>query len=200
MGSKLTAITGTIALISCAAAAPAAAQAPGQTTGGPAPGATAPGDDLRTYSTGAAFGLSLLGTTAGVALGVKLASERNDGLALLAFSIGPSLGHMYVRSHKAAWLAASARLAGVLLIAYGLDSVPNCYDDCYGPRAPVLSLVGGVTVVGATLYSLFGPVATADSKNKRVTRSKRGQRRYMPMMMRAPGGSQALGFGMAAQF
>lgn len=113
---------------------------------------------------GIAFGLTAVGTLAGVAL---LNSQSQAGLTggLIAFTVGPALGHLYMGRPKPA-LAFTALRAGAVGLTFlgGRLAAKGFIEGNVGDFVPFNafpgdgSVAGGVTLAGLGIVSLAGLV------------------------------------------
>jgi hypothetical protein len=193
------------------AAAPAHAQAPGDTApiapAAPitAPPAPVPADGDKSAAT--AIELSLVGTAAGVGLMWLGGSAHDPGTARVVsltgfgvFTLGPSFGQWYA-GHSFWTTGLGLRIGGeaaaMLGLIVALDSCGPDFGGCDNSNAGALLLVGGgLLFLGGGIYDIATAPRTVDDWN----RAHRHDVTLVPTAMRDTRGDTVPGLALVGRF
>jgi hypothetical protein len=164
--------------------------------------------DLQLKSSGTALLWAVGTTVAGIAAIGAAFDEESEGLLLLGAGltlIGPSAGHIYAGEGSHALKASLFRAGGVLIFTLGAieaDSYDECYDyySCEedSSEGEAAMWIGGLIVVGSTLYDFYDAGRAVNRYNDRKRRAAGYQ--FAPTMMSRAGGGMTPGVGVTGSF
>ncbi len=165
--------------------------------------------DLELKSSGTAMLWAVGTTVAGIAAIGAAFDEESEGLLLLGAGltlIGPSAGHIYAGEGTHAVKASLLRAGGVVVFALGAVANENAYNDCYDSYycedntsdGEAAMWIGGLIVVGSTLYDLYDAGRAVNRYNDR--KRKAASYQFSPTMMSKAGGGMTPGVGVTGSF
>lgn len=163
-------------------------------------------DELK--SSGTALLWSVGTTVAGVAAIAAAFDKESEGLLLVGAGltlIGPSAGHIYAGEGSHALKASLLRAGGVLIFTLGAIAYDERYNDCYydscyyeeNNDGETAMWIGGLIVVGSTLYDFYDAGRAANRYNDR---KRKAMYQFSPTMMSTRGGGYTPGVGVTGSF
>ncbi|GEM_PF-5155308 len=165
--------------------------------------------DLQLKSSGTALLWAVGTTVAGIAAIGAAFDEESEGLLLLGAGltlIGPSAGHIYAGEGTHAVKASLLRAGGVVVFSLGAVANANATSDCYdayycednNSDGEAAMWIGGLIVVGSTLYDLYDAGRAVNRYNDR--KRKAASYQFSPTMMSKAGGGVTPGVGVTGSF
>ena len=161
--------------------------------------------DLQLKSSGTALLWAVGTTVAGIAMIGAAFDEESEGLLLLGAGltlVGPSAGHIYAGEGGHALKASLLRAGGLLVFTLGAVEYDSyeCYDAYYCEEdndGEAAMWIGGLIVVGSTLYDFYDAGRAANRYNER---KRRNAYQFSPTMMSKAGGGFTPGVGVSGAF
>ncbi|MFN0252145.1 MAG: hypothetical protein ACKV2T_35040 [Kofleriaceae bacterium] len=165
--------------------------------------------DLNLKSAGTALLWSVGTTLAGVVMISAAFEEESEGLLLLGTGlalVGPSAGHIYAGEGGRALKGSLLRAGGLLVFTLGAIESENqeydCYDSYYcedssDSDGEAAMWIGGLLVVGSTLYDFYDSGRAAHRYNDR---RRKAAYQFAPTMMSKAGGGFTPGVGVTGSF